>query len=62
MNYNDIIDLLGLAHQKLKDAEKLLQALNKTSLSIPNKNVETGLEAIQTYLDHAEEIINWLKQ
>lgn len=61
MTTEDLKELLGLAQKQLSNANKLLQTLKSTTLTQPNENVEAGLEAIQTYIIHAEEIINWIK-
>lgn len=61
MTTEELKELLGLAQKQLSNANKLLQTLKNTTLTHPNENVEAGLDAIRTYIIHAEEIINWIK-
>ena len=61
MEVNELQELLGLAKKELDKANNLLGVLKKTNLNQPNENVKAGLEAIETYIQHADEIIKWLK-
>ena len=59
MNWKKLFDL---AKKKLDDASNLLNSLNNTNFKTVTPNVIEGINAVQTYITQAEEIIYWLKQ
>lgn len=62
MDINELKKLFDLAKKKLDDASNLLNSLNNTNFKTVTSNVREGINAVQTYITQAEEIINWLKQ
>ena len=62
MDINELKKLFDLAKKKLDDASNLLNSLNNTNFKAVTPNVREGINAVQTYITQAEEIINWLKQ
>ncbi len=62
MDINELKKIFDLAKKKLDDASNLLNSLNNTNFKTVTPNVREGINAVQTYITQAEEIINWLKQ
>ena len=60
MEITELKELLGLAKIQLDKADSVLSVLNRTTLTVIDKGVEEGLNAIKSYIDRADEIINWL--
>ena len=60
MKVEELKNLLGLAKTQLDKADSVLSVLNRTTLTVMDKGVEEGLNAIKNYIDRADEIINWL--
>ena len=62
MEITELKELLGLANIQLDKADSVLSVLNRTTLIVMDKGVEEGLNAIKSYIDRADEIINWLNR
>ena len=58
----ELKNLFSNAKQKIEKAQKLLSALSSPNATYQDSSgVKEGLDAIQDYLKHADEIVNWIK-
>ena len=58
----ELKNLFSNAKQKIEKAQKLLSALSLPNATCQDSSgVKEGLDAIQDYLKHADEIANWIK-
>lgn len=58
----ELKNLFSNAKQELEKAQKLLSSLTSPNATYQDSGgVKEGLYAIQNYLKHADEIVNWIK-
>lgn len=61
MNTNDLDKFLALIKNHIIDLEQLLYTSYECDLGEPDENAKAGLDALELYLQKADDVIAWLK-